>query len=165
MKTAAGKTAGRCRKEGLAMALLRDCRIPGQDWLREAGERNGSSRGPARLRGINGEQAQIADAGAWEPTVQAIVRLQDLENDWDGLGAQAPTRELLASAIGLAYTLMQKGMDPPSRVVPGLDGTVAFEWQTPDGTYCEVEIERPFHAAVMLIEPGQPAKHWTLPTE
>jgi hypothetical protein len=38
-------------------------------------------------------------------------------------------------------------------------------WHAPDGTYCEVEIDRPLHAEVMVIEPGKPARFWTLPTE
>jgi hypothetical protein len=50
-------------------------------------------------------------------------------------------------------------------VTPGVDGSVALEWQFPEGTYAEVQIVRPLHAEVMVIEPGQPAKHWTLPTE
>lgn len=147
------------------MTSLLNCPIPEQLWLKEAGELEGFSQDPERLPHNNGDQSHGADAGPWEPTVLAIVRLVELENNWDGLGARAPTYDLLASAVGLAYALMHKGMDPPSRVVPSLDGTVAFEWQTPDGVYCEVEIERPFHARVTLLEPGQPAKHWTLPTE
>ena len=61
--------------------------------------------------------------------------------------------------------LMFKGMAPASRVVPGVTGTVLLEWQFPDGTYGEVEIVRPFYAEVMMIQPGRPPKHWTLPTD
>ena len=97
--------------------------------------------------------------------MRTIVAMQHLGDDWDGQGARAPSQEMLVSAIGLAYTLLQKGMEPPSSVVPGLEGSVIFEWQWPDGTFCEVEIVRPFYAEVMLVEPGKPAQHWTLPTE
>jgi hypothetical protein len=72
---------------------------------------------------------------------------------------------VLKSAIGLAYTLLQQGIDPPSRVVPGPDGSAIFEWQDPDGTYTEVEVVGWLVAEVMLIEPGQAAKHWMLPTD
>jgi hypothetical protein len=85
--------------------------------------------------------------------------------NWDGQGARAPSYDMLASAIGLAYTLYQQGVDPPNCVIPGVDGTVTFEWHDPDGTYTEVEIVRPLYAEVMMIEPGKPARHWTLPTE
>jgi hypothetical protein len=77
----------------------------------------------------------------------------------------APSRELVESAIGLAYLFYERGVDPPDCVVPGLDGSVNLEWQEPGGIYTEVEVVRPLYAEVMRIEPGQPAKHWALPTE
>jgi hypothetical protein len=93
------------------------------------------------------------------------VKFQHLADDWDGLGAMAPSRALLESAVGLAYLLYEKGVDPPHAVVPGLDGSVNLEWQDPDGTIVEVEIDRPLHAEVMVIEPGKPPRFWTLPTD
>ncbi len=133
-----------------------DYPISKEVWLQEVSARNGAP--------VAGEGRPLPEAGAWEPAVQKIIGFQHLGDDWDGLGAKAPSRELLESAIGLAYVLSEKGTEPPSRVVPGLDGTVIFEWQFKDGTYGEIEIERPFYAEVMMIPPGQPAKHWTLPT-
>jgi len=147
------------------MPLLLDRQIPKEDWLREAGERNGASKAPARLRGADGEQEPGSDAGAWQPTVKKIVEFQHLGDDWDGQGAKSPSFDLLASAVGLAYVLYQQDVDPPNCVVPGVDGTVIFEWHFPDGTYSDVEIIRPLYAEVMLLEPGKPAQHWTLPTE
>jgi hypothetical protein len=141
------------------MPLLMDCPIPEKAWHNEVGERNGV---PVAERPV---QKAVGDAGPWEPTVQKISAFQHIGDDWDGLGAIAPSRELLECAIGLAYLLYEKGVAPPSRVVPGLEGAVLFEWQDPDGTYTDVEIVRPFFAEVMVIEPGKPAKHWTLPTE
>jgi hypothetical protein len=88
-----------------------------------------------------------------------------LDDDWDGLGAKAPSHELVASAVGLAHLLNERGVNPPQRVVAGIEGSVIFEWQLPDGTHEEVEIVRPLYAEVMLVEPGQPARHWTLPSE
>jgi len=137
-----------------------DC-LPKKDWILEVGTRDGITPKP------DGQATATPDldAGPWEPTIQQIVSPQQLDDDWDGFGAEAPSRELLESAIGLAYTFFEKGVDPPHRVVPGVTGTVHFEWQDPDGTYTDVEIDRPLHAEVMCIEPGKPAKHWTLPTE
>jgi hypothetical protein len=147
------------------MPLLLDRHVLKEDWLRVAGERNGASKAPARLRGAEGEQAPGSDAGPWQPAVKKIVEFEHLGDDWDGQGARAPSFELLASAIGLAYTLYQQELDPPNVVIPGVDGTVTFEWHDLDGTYTEVEIVRPLYAEVMMIEPGKPAQHWTLPTE
>jgi hypothetical protein len=136
-----------------------DCAIPKAEWLHEVGHRNGVSLLPAPPTGEKG------DAGNWEPTVQKLVGFQHLGDDWDGAGAKAPARDLLASAVGLAYLLLEKGVEPPHRVVPGLEGEVIWEWQFPDGTYGEIEIVHPLYAEVMMIEPGKPARHWTLPTE
>jgi hypothetical protein len=135
--------------------------VPRQDWLYEVGSRNGVS-----IPQVN-QPAQkfVANAGHWEATIQTLIDFQHLGDGWDGLGAKAPARDLLESAIGLAYLLYEKGVDPPHRVVPALDGSIVFEWQDPDGTYTEVEIIRPLHAEVMMIERDRPAKHWTLPTD
>jgi hypothetical protein len=135
--------------------------IPKQDWLKEVKSRNGVS--PAS----QGEHPKdtVQDAGSWEPAVQKIVGFQHLGDDWDGFGALAPTREVLESAIGLAHCFLDDGVDPPHRVVAGPGGEVVFEWQDPDGTYTEVEIDLPLHAEVMVVEPGKPARQWTLPTE
>jgi hypothetical protein len=97
-----------------------DCPIPKEDWLHEVGERNGVSVPPAEQPA----NKAAADAGPWEPAVQKIVAFQHLGDDWDGLGAKAPSRELLESAVGLAYLFYERGVDPPHCVVPGLDGSV-----------------------------------------
>ena len=138
-----------------------NCRVPKEDWVHEVSERNGVSLQPAK----HPAETPVEDAGPWEPAVQKIVEFQYLGDDWDGFGAKAPSRDLLASAVGLAYLFSEKGVDPPHRVAPGVDGSVIFEWQDPDGTYTEVEVVRPLYAEGTRIEPGQPAKHWTLPTE
>jgi hypothetical protein len=147
------------------MPSLLDHPIRKESWLKEAGDRNGTASAALRLHGVNGEPNSVPDAGPWEPAVAEIVAFQHLGDDWDGLGAQAPSYEVLASAIGLAYTLHQQGVDPPNCVVPGVAGSVTLEWHDPDGTYTEVEVVGPLSAEVMMIEPGKPARHWTLPTE
>jgi len=140
------------------MSLL-ECPVRKEDWADKLPQRNGVS---AAAKPMGGKP--VADAGRWEPAVQKIVEFQHLGDDWDGLGAVAPSHELLACAIGLAYLFSENGLPPPNCVVPGLDGSVNFEWQDPDGTIAEVEIDRPLHAEVMVIRPEQPATHWTLPT-
>jgi hypothetical protein len=108
-------------------------------------------------------EAKARSAGAWDSAVQEIVGLRELGDDWDGFGAEAPSQQVLESAIGLAYFLSNDGVDPPHRVAPGVCGSVIFEWQEPNGTYALVEIDQPLHAEVMVIEPGKPAQQWTLP--
>jgi hypothetical protein len=155
-----------CRpdQESFSMTLLLDRSIREENWRKEADERNSTSTAPARLHGSNGQQT-VPNAGPWEPAVQKMVAFQYLGDDWDGQGARVPSKEVLQSAIGLAYTLYQQGVEAPSRVVPGPEGSVIFEWQDPDGTYTEVEVVGWLVAEVMLIEPGQRAKHWMVPNE
>ncbi len=129
------------------MQLL-DRLVPIEDWQHENNGRNGH---------------HVDDAGPWSSCVRQLAQFQNLEDGWDGLEAQAPSQELLASAIGLAHLFHERRMPAPSRVVPGLEGEVLFEWQFPDGTHAEIEVVRPFFAEVMLLEPGKPAQHWTLP--
>jgi hypothetical protein len=138
-----------------------DCPIQKQAWSQEVGQRNGFST-PPQERGL---EQPWNHAGIWEPAVRKMVEMRNLADDWDGLGALAPSPALLESAISLAFLFHEKGVNPPQSVVPGLDGTVNLEWQDPDGTIAEVEIDRPFHAEVMVIEPGKSPKFWTLPTE
>jgi hypothetical protein len=140
--------------------LVLDRPIAKEDWAHQTGERNGIA---APSAGQSGDKP-LADAGPWQPAVQEIVSYQHLGDNWDGYGAEPPSREVLQSAIGLAYTYYQDGVEPPYRVAPGVAGSVIFEWQLADGTYATVEVDGWLHAEVMVIEPGKPAQQWTLPT-
>jgi hypothetical protein len=137
--------------------VVLDCPVTRERWLQGVRERNGLSEHSACK--------PVEDAGPWEPAVQEILSYQHLGDNWDGYGAEPPSREVLESAIGLAYSYSQNGVEPPLRVAPGVTGSVILEWQFPDGTYADVEVVQPLNAEVMLIEPGQPARHWTLPSQ
>src|SRR5213080_1226505 len=115
-----------------------NCRIPKEDWAQEISLHDGVSCAAAQAPPQRG-----GDAGPWEPAVREIVSYQHLGPNWDGYGAEPPSHEVLASAIGLAYAYHQNGVEPPHRVAPGVAGSVIFEWQPPDGTYATVEIDAP----------------------
>jgi hypothetical protein len=127
------------------MPLL-DRPIPKKHWLKGVGGRNGAAPNGAEKPSTNG-----VGAGLWEQAVQEIESYQGLAEDWDGYGAEAPSREVLESAIGLAYCYHEAGVDPPHRVAPGVAGSVIFEWQDGDGTYATVEIDGPLHAEVVVV--------------
>jgi hypothetical protein len=131
-------------------------RIQRQDWAEEMCHCNGIAKELG--------EANVKSAGAWDWALQEIIGLRELRDDWDGFGAEAPSEQVRESAIGLAHFLSKDGVDPPHRVAPGVCGSVIFEWQEPDGTYAIVEIDQPLHAEVMVIEPGKPARQWTLPS-
>src|SRR5437667_11617005 len=135
--------------------LLLDQPVSKQDW-RPVAARNGAlPTGAARS-----PREPLEDAGPWAPAIQKIIGFQNLEDDWDGFGAEAPSQEVLASAIGLAYCFHEKRIDPPHCVVAGVGGEIVFVWQHPDGTYAEIEIDGLLHAEGMCVEPGKPARHW-----
>ena len=50
----------------------------------------------------------------------------------------------------------------PNGVIPGVNGTVIFDWQGTDQSYLEIEVTEPFHAECMYISPGKPTRHWTI---
>ncbi len=131
--------------------------VPAHDWQRETFSANGAQTETVHARI---QRSPSAKDDPWEMIIDKVVDMQRLGDDWDGLGAKAPARELLASAVGLAYLLKDRGTEPPKTVVLSLSGTVVFEWQWADG---EVEVDRPLHADAMLTIPGQPPKHWELP--
>src|SRR5215468_7301438 len=108
------------------MPSLVSFHIAEHNWLKESGPRNGTA--PARLHALNATVKPVPDAGPWEPAVVKMVEFQHLGDDWDGQGARAPSHALLASVIGLAYTLKDQGVDPPHCVVAGVEGTVTLEW-------------------------------------
>jgi hypothetical protein len=139
------------------MVLPMECPVTEQAWRRRLG----------MLVGVPAREVLTPDtavgAGPWEPAVREIVEFQDLGDNWDGYGAEAPRREVLESAIGLAYCFLESGVPPPFRVAPGVAGEVIFEWQDADGTCTEVEIDRPLHAEVMVVGPGKRPCFATLP--
>jgi hypothetical protein len=101
---------------------------------------------------------------AWSQRMAELLDLRTLEDDWDGQGAKAPSAALMDSAIQLAGILRQQGMNAPCRIVPGVNGTVIFEWQQGD-IYREMELTTPDRAEMLEMTPGQPPKHWIVRAE
>jgi hypothetical protein len=73
----------------------------------------------------------------WPKRLDELMTIRTLTDDWDGLGAKAPSTELVDSAIILADGFLRAGIEAPSRVVAGVNGTVILEWQR-DGVYTEI---------------------------
>jgi hypothetical protein len=139
------------------MATLLVHEIVKQHWL-EASPSNGHW-----TRSVNGQGAKTVDEGAWQPAIDQIAAMQQLGDNWDGLGATPPSREIVECAMGLAFLLHKQGVDAPSCVMPSTAGTVVFAWHFQNGSYSDIEVDRPFHADVTWIEAGKPPETWELP--
>ena len=96
----------------------------------------------------------------WALADDKLLALRNLADNWDDLGALAPTPELVDSAITFFRSL--RALDdifPPNRVLAGPMGEIVFEWQSP-GVVLEVEIERPGVAEFYRKEVGRPPEMW-----
>jgi hypothetical protein len=100
----------------------------------------------------------------WNSRIDELLAIRSLADDWDGQGAKAPSTELVDSALVLAQAFRRGGAEAPSRIVPGVNGTVIFEWQAGE-EYCEIEVTRPYQAEGLRFLPGQPTEHWVIKAE
>src|SRR5262249_55758858 len=123
-----------------------------------------------RLAQTGAEGSIAIEASGWDRSAdqwnRIFTQLEDirtLEHDWDGLGAQAPFGPLIESSVELARILRALGHGPPSSVAAGPDGTILFNWQDERG-YLDAEVTKPYVVEWMQVVPGQPAKHWLIPS-
>jgi hypothetical protein len=106
---------------------------------------------PAMTPG-NGKEPQ------WDEVVGQLNAMMSLGDDWDGMGAEAPSREIILSAIDLAEVFRSRGYPPPTRAAATPSGTVGLEWQAPP-VYLEVEVITPDRSEWMQITEGRPPVH------
>jgi hypothetical protein len=86
-----------------------------------------------------------ASARSWHPLIDELLRIRNLQDDWDGEGTEAPHPALVDGAITLAQYLQANRTRPADRVIAGVNGTIYFEWHTPFG-YQEIEVTSPINA-------------------
>lgn len=98
---------------------------------------------------------RLRDQQRWDAAIREINKMRWLGKDWDGAGGKGPTSDVVDWAITLAERLRAKEITPPSRVAPGVTGSVLMEWQE-GGVYYELEVPRPFAAELLTALPGQP---------
>ncbi len=113
------------------------------------------------LIGVNCEREETVRQFGWSTTIDSLLDIRDLPSDWDGNGAVAPPKDVVDSALHLAIHLKDRGMREPNGVVPGVNGTVIFDWQGTDKSYLEIEVSEPFHAEAIFIAPGRETQTWT----
>jgi hypothetical protein len=94
----------------------------------------------------------------WEARLGDLERYRNYTDDWDGQGAAGIGSDLIDSAVALAAALRRHGVVAPASALPGVQGTVGFEWDLADGGSATLEVLDPNTAELFLHLPGEPAK-------
>ena len=89
----------------------------------------------------------------WDEVIDDLLRYRSYEDDYDGEGSVAPSKELVDGAITLAQSLRESGESPADMVVPGVNGTIYFEWHSPT-EYREIEVQSADVALKSIIVKG-----------
>jgi len=83
-------------------------------------------------------------------SIDELLELRRLGNNWDGEGAAAPLPELVDSAI--SYLTQRNIPIAPSRIVPVNDGRITLEWDF-IGLFVSIRIQSPNQGRIMLVKP------------
>jgi hypothetical protein len=73
-------------------------------------------------------QAGNSSDRTWDIVQDELSRIQDLRDDWDGAGADAPAKEVIQNCLQLMNACRSSQVPPPDLVHPTPDGNVALEW-------------------------------------
>lgn len=105
--------------------------------------------------------SEVSSAADWDVVIDQIVEICQLENGWDGEGAPAPSKPLLASTMKLAKLLRGIDCPAPRRAVPSFDGTMILEWQDL-GFLAELEVVSPGQAEGTIHREGHSTQRMLL---
>ena len=103
------------------------------------------------------EDLRVAE---WDRIIRKLHEMLSLRDDWDGMGAIAPSRDVVFSAIELAYHFRALEEFPaPTRVAATPSGTIGLEWQQPS-VYTEAEVLPSGRSDWMQMKAGEAPVHW-----
>ena len=69
---------------------------------------------------------------SWGDVSDRLLDLNQLKNNWDGMGALAPSKELVQSCGEFVrYLREESSYGPPVFLTATPDGHISFEWQGP----------------------------------
>jgi hypothetical protein len=93
----------------------------------------------------------VAHTSLWSrPTIDRLVALALLRDNWDQRGSAAPRADVLSFAWNILAQIMPSDGKPPA-IVPLGNGGVQLEWSSPHAEL-EVEVARPFDVSASLFE-------------
>jgi len=102
------------------------------------------------------------DVVKWKTTIDKLLEIRLLEDDFDGQGSLAPPDGLVDSAMILAIMLRQLGARAPDWTIATLNESVLLQWDWPSGASLEVEVLQPNLAEVFVHEPGKTGESFTI---
>lgn len=109
--------------------------------------------------GVHGSPKSAS--GSWAAGLADLERYRTYAADWDGQGATGIPGELIDSAAALASRLEALGVVAPSCVLPGVGGTVGFEWDGSGGSVT-LEVLGPDTGELFVYAPGSAVEHVVL---
>ena len=95
----------------------------------------------------------------WRDHFDELNQLAALQTNWDGEGAEGPSRVVMRSVENLLGRLYSLNEPPPSRIVATPDGTVVIEWQD-NLVYRECEVVDPGRAEWLVQYPDGLSATW-----
>ena len=78
----------------------------------------------------------------WDSIIDELLRMRELQDDWDGEGSVAPEKALVDDVTSYTYWRKKANELAPARVVATVNGTICLEW-TINGLFIEYEFVEP----------------------
>lgn len=145
--------------------LMRLCdRIFGESTTRMKGIRIAQAMALLKSEGYAITPPGDDKADPWDRAVEALRSLAELGHDWDGMGADALSPEIVNTALNYLMVLRMKGFTAPGRICATPAGTVMFEWHE-DSLYREAEVVSATEVEWMTIDKVGVAEHGSVPAE
>ncbi len=96
----------------------------------------------------------------WQKTIDELLRIRTLGEDWDGQGASGPAPANVDAALN--WVNQMRAWDQaicPTKVMAGADGEMHLVWQN-DSLYLDAEIATPNAIAWLVSIKGQATRQW-----
>jgi len=78
----------------------------------------------------------------WDSIIDELLRMRELQDDWDGEGSVAPEKALVDDVTSYTYWRKKANELAPARVIATVNGTICLEW-TINGLFIEYEFVEP----------------------
>ena len=100
--------------------------------------------------------------GGWVRVVRSLQALASLRDNWDGLGAIAPSLAVVRTAVDVAERQRDGEMGLPATAVATPAGTILFGWEEGQN-YLEIEVISPTLVEWMTVDQNGIAEHGSIP--